>query len=229
MYRSGPLHALTEGDVARLRAMGVRVAFDLRSVTRSRRPSRSRQRSSGTRASRSRGTDASRSGFSDGATYLRARYDEILFELGDHLGSVLVAIAHDDCLPAVIHCAVGKDRTGVVAAVLLLALGVDVSTVLHDYELTSQCEAAQRVEELATKLGATGLPPALVAGLLGTHRSALAGAIEELGRRFGTIDAYLRDAAGLVPDDLDALRSRLTVPAPTGGPSRSSCRSRCRG
>ena len=67
-------------------------------------------------------------------------------------------------------------------------------------------ESAERVRELARKLD--GLPPALAAGLLGTDRSALAEALGQLRRRYGTIDAYLA-AAGLSADDL-ALRSRLT-------------------
>ena len=145
--------------------------------------------------------------FDDGRAYLRARYLEILLELAGEIGSVLGQLARDDAIPAVIHCAAGKDRTGVVSAVLLLALGVDEETVLDDYDLTSAYESEERVRQLAAKLDR--LPPALAAGLLGTDRSALAEALDELWRRYGTIEAYLA-AAGLSADDLDALRLRLT-------------------
>ncbi|MET0144777.1 MAG: tyrosine-protein phosphatase [Ilumatobacteraceae bacterium] len=211
VYRSGALHALTDADVERLRAMDVRTAFDLRSEAEQAAeplaPPFVRPISVPlTRSEVSREISA----FPDGYSYLRTRYDEILFELASTVGSILVTVARDDCLPAVIHGAAGKDRTGVVIAVLLLALGVDDATVLDDYELTSQYEAAQRVREIAGKLEGSGLPPALVAGLLGTHRSALSGALDEARHRFGSIEGYLI-TAGVSPDHLDALRSRLTV------------------
>ena len=92
---------------------------------------------------------------------------------------------------------------------LLLALGVDEPTVLDDYELTSELAAATRVEELASKLSGSGLPPAVVAGLLGTSRSALAGAIALLHEEHGTVEDYLLGAAGVTAADLTTLRDRL--------------------
>jgi protein-tyrosine phosphatase len=209
VYRSGALHALTGSDVDRLRSVDLRVAFDLRSeAERVAEPTSAPfVRVVGVPLTRS-ASARSFTEYADGEAYLRDRYHEIVFELAEVVGSVLRAVAHDDCLPAVIHCAAGKDRTGVVAAVLLLALGVDDETVVADYALTSDCEAAERVEELAAKLD--GLPPAVAAGVLGTHPRALAEVIGELRRRFATVEDYLTTSAGLTPGDLVALRARLT-------------------
>ena len=44
----------------------------------------------------------------------------------------------DDDKPVLFHCSAGKDRTGVAAALILTALGVDRETVIADYELSEQ-------------------------------------------------------------------------------------------
>jgi hypothetical protein len=81
-------------------------------------------------------------------------------------------------------------------------------------ELTSEYAAATRVEELISKLSGSGLPPAVVAGLLGTSRSALADAIAALREEHGTVENYLVGAAGLSLAEVAALRRRLTTPSP---------------
>jgi protein-tyrosine phosphatase len=214
LFRSGALHALTDADRARLQALGVRVAVDLRPPEEQAAeptnapflrivpvPLMRGERTSGPAA------------LANGEGYLRDRYIEILLDRAADIGSIVRSLASEDGLPAVIHCAAGKDRTGVVSAVLLLALGVDEATVLDDYELTSEFAAAARVEELTSKLSGSGLPPAVVAGLLGTSRPALADAIALLRKEHGTVEDYLVGAAGVPAADLAALRERLTAPS----------------
>jgi protein-tyrosine phosphatase len=209
VFRSGSLHALTEADLDRLRALDLRTAFDLRSMLEQEAEPLAAPFVRHVSVPLERRSGGPVTDFEDGAAYLRSRYRELLVDLAPEIGSVLRALAHDDCLPGVLHCAAGKDRTGATAAVLLLALGVDEESVLDDYELTSAYESAERVRELAAKLAS--LPPALAAGLLGTDRSALAGGLEEVRARFGSIETYLEEGCGLAPDTLDALRARLTA------------------
>jgi protein-tyrosine phosphatase len=215
LFRSGALHALTDADHERLRALGVRVAIDLRppeeqAAEPTNAPFLQIVHVPLMRGERTSGPSA----LANGEGYLRDRYIEIVLDRAPDIGTIFGRLAREDGLPAVIHCAAGKDRTGVVSAVLLLALGVDESTVLDDYELTSEFAAATRVEELASKLSGSGLPPAVVAGLLGTSRSALANAIALLRQEHGTVEDYLVDAAGISPADLTTLRERLTEPSP---------------
>lgn len=49
------------------------------------------------------------------------------------LGAVLNAAATPDAFPLLVHCKVGKDRTGIVIALLLAAVGVPMSTIAEDY------------------------------------------------------------------------------------------------
>jgi protein-tyrosine phosphatase len=214
LFRSGALHALTDADRERLQALGVRVAVDLRppeeqAAEPTNAPFLRIMPVPLMRGERTSGPSA----LANGEGYLRDRYIEILLDRAADIGTIVRSLAGEDGLPAVIHCAAGKDRTGVVSAVLLLALGVDEATVLDDYELTSEFAAAARVEELTSKLSGSGLPPAVVAGLLGTSRSALADAIALLRKEHGTVEDYLVGAAGVPAADLAALREGLTAPS----------------
>lgn len=55
-----------------------------------------------------------------------------------HIGRVLVTLARPDALPAMYHCAGGKDRTGVISSLLLGIAGVPEETIADDYGLTAR-------------------------------------------------------------------------------------------
>jgi protein-tyrosine phosphatase len=214
VFRSGALHALTDADHERLRVLGVQVAVDLRPPEEQAAEPTNAPFLRILRVPLMRGERTSDlSALANGEGYLRDRYTEIVLDRAPDIGTIFRSLAHEDGLPAVIHCAAGKDRTGVVSAILLLTLGVDEQTVLDDYELTLEYAAAARVEELTSKLSGSGLRPAVVAGLLGTSRSALAEAIALLRLEHGTVEDYLVGAAGVSPADLITLRERLTAPS----------------
>lgn len=62
------------------------------------------------------------------------------------------AIANQE-VPLIIHCAAGKDRTGVLCALILSALEIDEKTILDDYLLTNQTPNLDRIiEGYAAKL-----------------------------------------------------------------------------
>jgi protein-tyrosine phosphatase len=215
VFRSGALHALTAADQDRLRALGVRVAIDLRPLEEQAAEPTNAPFLRIVHVPLMRGERTSdRSALANGEGYLRDRYTEIVLDRAPDIGTIFRWLAREDGLPAVIHCAAGKDRTGVVSAILLLTLGVEETTLLDDYELTSEYAAATRVEELTSKLSGSGLPPAVVAGLLGTSRSGLADAIAALREEHGTVENYLVGAAGLSLAEVAALRRRLTTPSP---------------
>jgi protein-tyrosine phosphatase len=70
------------------------------------------------------------------ADYLSARYLEMLDAGGANLAAALAFVADADRLPLVFHCAAGKDRTGVVAALTLGLLGVADDDIAVDYALS---------------------------------------------------------------------------------------------
>ena len=72
----------------------------------------------------------------DAARFLADRYAEIALDGVEELRLALEVIAADDSAPLVMHCAAGKDRTGLLAALVLSLLGVDEETVVEDFALT---------------------------------------------------------------------------------------------
>ena len=79
------------------------------------------------------------------AEFLTARYVEMLAEGGPTLAGIVALLARPGTYPVVFHCAVGKDRTGVVAAMVLDLLGVGHDLIVHDYTLSALGMA--RIEE----------------------------------------------------------------------------------
>jgi protein-tyrosine phosphatase len=68
--------------------------------------------------------------------FLADRYLVMLAEGAEALGTALQVLADPDRLPAAFHCAAGKDRTGVLAALVLSLVGVDDDTIAADYGLS---------------------------------------------------------------------------------------------
>ncbi len=68
---------------------------------------------------------------------LSALYRAAILEAGHRVAAVVSALAQPDALPALVHCAAGKDRTGIVVGVLLSALGVSDEEVARDYQLSA--------------------------------------------------------------------------------------------
>lgn len=74
----------------------------------------------------------------DPADRLAGIYLWILANSGALVAGALNTLAQEGHLPAVFHCTAGKDRTGVLAALILGILGVDDQQIMADYDLTNQ-------------------------------------------------------------------------------------------
>lgn len=140
--------------------------------------------------------------------YLAARYREMLDLRGDQFAAALRVLAAPGALPAVFHCAAGKDRTGVLAALVLSGLGVDDDDVVADYALST--DAINRLRtwadashpELAARMAAQ--PAAHLAADADAMRLLLGGITERYGSTAGQLAAL-----GIGPDVLDALAGAL--------------------
>jgi protein-tyrosine phosphatase len=133
--------------------------------------------------------------------------------LRNRAGNVVAAVrrlAAADAGPALAHCAAGKDRTGVLVALVLDAVGVERDAVVADYALS-----AERVEALFRRwTAASGEPmPADLTPHL-PRAEAMAAVLEHLDAEYGTDGAggaagWLL-ANGLDEESLTHLRARLT-------------------
>jgi protein-tyrosine phosphatase len=136
-------------------------------------------------------------------------YRAMLANGGPVFGRIYKAIAEPSCGPVVFHCAGGKDRTGMTAALRLSALGVDRQTVLDDYQLTTPSHGPERTAQVADIFVAGGIAEPVAQGILSTPRWAMAEALDILDTTYGGIDPYLFGPAGLATNHLRHLRGRL--------------------
>ena len=113
----------------------------------------------------------------------------------------------------VIHCAAGKDRTGIGCALTLIALGVDEETVFADYEFTNQAVdlekrmpkiQARMEERLARKLDPEALRP-----MLGVEVDYLRTALDAIEAKYGSAIAYMESELGVGAAEHEALRKSL--------------------
>ena len=119
-------------------------------------------------------------------------------------GQVVSAIARVEG-PVVFHCYAGKDRTGLVAAVVLSLAGVNSEAIAADFAETDQHLAGRYAEWLATA------PPERLEAMRDELRCPpewILGALEHVDRRWGGLEAYL-DAAGVSPADVARLQKKL--------------------
>jgi protein-tyrosine phosphatase len=120
----------------------------------------------------------------------------------------------DGDTPVLIHCTAGKDRTGVLVALLLLALRVPRDIVMADYLRSDVYAQNLRLrgglhEQIE---GVFGFLPddAFIDALIGVDAAFLEAALDALQREWGSIDEYLR-AAEIDTDLLDRYRQVMTV------------------
>jgi protein-tyrosine phosphatase len=215
IYRADSLHKLTANDLLAYERLGIRRVYDLRSDAEREthpNPFDSIQyavigRATGTEQ---RAIDAELfRAATDGEQLLRDLYLGMLEHSAPLLGQLLSGFAEPDHLPAVFHCHAGKDRTGVVAALLLLVAGVDRDDILDDYELTRRYRTLDHQQDSLANLLAAGMSPEAAAGVLAAPRWAMEGTLDAIASEYGGIEAYLIDVAGMARDTLRKLRAVL--------------------
>lgn len=138
------------------------------------------------------------------------RYLDYLTRPGSEVADALRLLAEPGRLPALFHCAAGKDRTGWAAALLLHVAGADEATILEDYLLTNTFSSATRDKYLGLvreHLGEEKVEVYEVAMLV--REDYLHEAYTAADAAYGSLLGYVRDGLGLDDDLLARLRARL--------------------
>ena len=207
LYRSDSLGRLAGADLDRFRALGVRTVIDLRYPWEI------------AAAGRVPDDDVAFHNLSiehrpydqtvvpadvDPAAFFAEKYAEVADDGAEEIRAVVRLIADGAELPVVFHCKSGKDRTGIIAAILLSLVGVDREDVVTDYDRSNEATARWHAEHVAS--GET-LPewPGFGTAPAGAIRRFL----ELLDERYGGPQRYL----GLTDAEVVALRSRLLEPS----------------
>lgn len=116
----------------------------------------------------------------------------------------------DDSLPALMHCAAGKDRAGLSIAVTLLALGVEREAIEADYLESNAAHRRYRVHRGDGSANGLSLEiMELLSPLFDARAEYLAAAFETIEDAWGTHDRYLTEGLGFGLPERERLRERL--------------------
>ena len=215
LFRADGLHRLTEADRAQLIDLGVATVIDLRTVDEAEQRGRFPVAEVPVRyvdlpLFDVLPTTEEMSAWRE-ASYVASRYGLMVTDGAPALTGAFAALASRDSLPAVFHCSAGKDRTGVLSALVLAFLGVPDEAIVEDYALSGpamerlleqiKAEYPDSVEEVER------YAPAMLQVLPETMEEFLA----SLRAEYGSYDA-LADTLG-VAESVATLRRTVLVEA----------------
>ena len=209
LLRGDNLEGLTEEDLRWLLDRGITTVVDLRSEAETgRKPDQL----------------ASQPGFyyfhcpllseGDGMPNLETDVGQGYFRMLDGSDLVAKAMRTVAAAPAgvLFHCTAGKDRTGLLAALLLGLAGAERTELLADYQV-SETYLADVIRQIKARV------PDLSAFAGASKAEYLSGCLDLLEEKYGSIPGYLR-AIGLTEEELTALRGKLLPPdIIKGGPA----------
>ncbi|MFG2602907.1 tyrosine-protein phosphatase [Streptomyces sp. NPDC048514] len=143
------------------------------------------------------------------AARMTTSYRMIVKERTAEHSRVLHALA-EDSVPALMHCAAGKDRAGISIAVTLLAVGVERDAIVTDYLESNAKHRRYKVRRNGSPTTAyTPEVMELLSPLFDARAEYLEAAFESIEQTWGGFDPYLEQGLGLSPETRDRLRERL--------------------
>ncbi|MEV0318386.1 tyrosine-protein phosphatase [Streptomyces sp. NPDC050658] len=227
LFRSGHLAHATEADAAFLASLGLHTIFDFRNAAD--------QRLEGPDVTlpgvrnvnlpltdpadgaefwqmvRDGDLDQLRAALSDGqaAGRMSASYRTIIKERTAEHSRVLHSMAADS-VPALMHCAAGKDRAGLSIAVTLLAVGVEREAIEADYLESNAAHRRYKVHRSSNS--ADAMSPEvmeLLSPLFDARAEYLAAAFDTIEQTWGDTETYLTEGLSLTAETREQLRAHL--------------------
>ncbi|OAH12496.1 tyrosine-protein phosphatase [Streptomyces jeddahensis] len=227
LFRSGHLAHATEEDATFLASLGLHTIFDFRNAADKKLEGPDvelpgvrnvniplNDPADGAefwRMVRDGSVDQLRAILSDGkaANRMIASYRTIITQRTAEHSRVLHALA-DDSVPALMHCAAGKDRAGVSIAVTLLAVGVERDAIEADYLESNATHRRYKVHR--SDSSPKGMSPEimeLLSPLFDARAEYLRAAFDTIESTWGSTENYLAEGLQLTPEVRERLRARL--------------------
>lgn len=135
-------------------------------------------------------------------------YHMILDTRQEQLRQALATLAAPGGFPAIVHCTAGKDRTGLIVALVLGLAGVPAATIVEDYAISAQYLVGPFLEETRQRVAQNGIPWAWFAPQIICPPEFMQATLQYLDERHGGITAYVR-SIGLSQEQCARLRHAL--------------------
>lgn len=227
LYRSGALHNLTKQDYEKLSHLNIQTIVDFR--TTDERATEVTNWQAGDmhhltwdyKMEYDKGAFASMFSQQEPTAesmeaVMAGMYPGLVNQQKDHYIAMFDALAETG-EPLLFHCTAGKDRTGIAAALILTALGVDRDTIINDYTLTERVlkpsdlmppsgKANVKADPMMQRLAK--LPKPALAALAGARVSYIDAAFREMESQSGSVMNYIRDVLQVSDADLVALKAQ---------------------
>jgi len=220
VYRADNLALLTAADVVRLERLGLRTVIDLRSSEEAERLGRFpadlySHPVTYTHLSVVEDVVGVRDPSVDDQTYLDSRYQHLMERGSATISAIFHIFAEKASYPLVFHCVAGKDRTGVVAALLLDLLGVPDETIAADYQLTDRATTAwfKRVQQTRPEelISIRQLPQILFS----SNPQTILSLLDRIRRSSGSVEEWLT-TLGVTVGEIRSIRDLLLDVAESG-------------
>jgi protein-tyrosine phosphatase len=212
LFRADGLGDLTDADFVTMRGLGIRTVIDLRSAEELERGRFDVGAHPATFhhfpvIEQLPDADA----FDKQPGLLGTQYLDMVRDAGSAFVSVLEILAAPGSLPAVFHCTAGKDRTGVLSAIVLSLLGVDEPTVVADYALSGDAMTRLRAK-IIVKYPDSRETIENLTDVFSADPAQMEALLDYLRATYGSVGAYVA-GLGAGPELVAALRAALLEPA----------------
>jgi protein-tyrosine phosphatase len=139
---------------------------------------------------------------------LAAVYAFMIEQCGRAIADAIRPLCGAAAFPALVHCSAGKDRTGIVIAMVLAVLGVPDDIIAADYALSGSFLDQDHTAAIGQLQAGTGLGEQLTGELLTSPPQLILSVLAAVRAEHGSVPGFLL-AHGLDADDLAALRAAL--------------------
>lgn len=195
IFRADSLAHLTDEDVLQIEQLGLRVICDLRNAKEietlpNRMPVGARYEHNPMAMTVNAMADYRQPDFDWDAFRIEFLYIHMLDHSGDTFRRVFEHLAVAESYPYLFHCAAGKDRTGMTAALLLRTAGVPDQTIVADFAL-SDAHIAPKIPEFKERMRRRGVNPLGSDKVFRAPAEAMVAALAHLDEHYGSTAAYL--------------------------------------
>lgn len=225
LFRSEDLSKLTKQDIETFRQLNIKAICDLRMP--------SEQKSKVSRVGPGPGIEllsvsihdksqefthleffkflVSKSTSVDFEKIMRDMYEHMAFGCHDEIKEIICFLSHTSRIPALIHCTGGKDRTGFIAAIIQLYLGVSYETVIVEYLKSNEliAEKMKRTESFIRWMSLFRISPEQIRPVLEVRREYLEDVYQKIMKQYGDIETYLEEGCDIPRSCLEELKRKL--------------------